>query len=452
MPDGAKILIVDDEAEMRDACRQIFEREGLSVSEAQTGREALDMMADRAYQVVVLDLKMPGLDGMEVLRQIRRRHNQTSVVVITGYPSVESAVEAMKCGAIDFLPKPFSSESLRVIIRRALTYNRLERENARLRGHLRAASDPVEMVGQTPQMKAIFDLIERIAPTDSTVLIMGESGTGKELVARALHRKSGRALEPFVTVDCATLVGTLFESELFGHARGSFTGATATTHGRFEIADGGTLFLDEVGSVGMSIQAKLLRVLEQREFTRLGSNQTISVDVRIVAATNTDLAKDVTDGKFREDLYYRLTVLPVVLPPLRQRKADIPLLAEHFLRLHCKRRDRPLARISPEAMSALMSHDWPGNVRELSNAVERAIVLADGDEVLPEHLLHYRFVHPPSERPRPARVPTLAEAERAQIEMALRESNGNKRLAAEMLGIDRKTLWRKLRRSESVRR
>jgi len=446
MSESARVLIVDDEAPMRDACRQVLKNQGLQVCEAGTGARALELMAGRFFQVVILDLKMPGMDGMEVLQAISREHSGTSVVVITGYANVETAVEAMKCGAIDFLPKPFTGEALRVIVKKALDHNRLRRENSRLRSHIKAGTKPVGMIGRTPQMQAIFQLIDRVAPTDTTVLIMGESGTGKELVARALHEKSNRAERRFVAVDCTTLVGTLFESELFGHVKGSFTGADTTTHGRFEIADGGTLFLDEVACMDVSMQAKLLRVLEEREFTRVGSGQVISADVRIVAATNTDLAAAVAEGAFREDLFYRLSVVPVVLPPLRQRKADISLLAEHLLRRHCERWNKHIARISPEAMSLLKAHDWPGNVRELLNAMERAVVLAEGEEILPEHLLQYNFARSIRHKAPGRNVMTLEEAEQLQIKRALRESEGNKSRAAELLGIDRKTLWRKLRR------
>jgi len=441
----AHILIVDDEAAMRDACRQTLQRDGLQVFEARNGNEALTLMAKRLYDLVILDLKMPGIDGMEVLRRIRLEHSQTPVVVITGYPSIESAIGAIKSGAVDFLPKPFSSESLRVIIGKALDYSRLRRQNDLMRGQFTVGARPTEMIGRTSQMKAIFDLIDRVAPTDSTVLITGESGTGKELVARSLHLKSLRSSGPFVAVDCATLVGTLFESELFGHVKGSFTGAVATTHGRFEMADTGTLFLDEVSCIDPAMQAKLLRVIEEREFTRVGSGQTIAVDVRIIAATNTDLVRAVEEGAFREDLFYRLSVVPIVLPPLRQRKADIPVLAEHFLRLHCRRRNKEVVQISVAAMDSLLQHDWPGNVRELSNAIERAVVLAEGQEILPDHLLHHGVVRQYTVKTSPEHVVALSESERMHIEKALQESRGNKSLAARMLGIDRKTLWRKLR-------
>jgi len=445
MRNGANILIVDDEAAMRDACRQILERDGLGIHEATSGREALKAMDKRLFDLVILDLKMPKVGGLEVLRSMKREHKEIPVLVMTGYPSVDSAVEAMKNGAIDFLAKPFTSEALRVIVRKSLHYSRIEREHELLRDQVGESDGPLEIIGRTPQMKAIFDLIERVGPTDSTVLVIGESGTGKELVARALHRKSRRAQGPFITVDCATLVGTLFESELFGHVKGSFTGATATTHGRFAIADGGTIFLDEIGCVDLSMQAKLLRVLEQREFTRVGSNQAIFVDVRVIAATNADLPKAVKEGRFREDLFYRLSVVPVFLPPLRQRLEDVPLLAEHFLRLHCRARGKNIRGISKKAMEAIMSHSWPGNVRELSNAIERAVVLAEGDRIMPEHLLHYGIQRPHEPVPT-GEVLTLEEVERRQIESVLRRCQGNRSRAAELLGIDRKTLWRKVRR------
>ncbi|MFO7956771.1 MAG: sigma-54 dependent transcriptional regulator [Candidatus Brocadiia bacterium] len=444
MSPDARILVADDDAAMRDSCRQVLEREGLSIEEAADGDEALQRLAARAYELVLLDLKMPGTDGMDVLKHIKDRHNGTAVVVITGYPSIDTAVEAMKLGATDFLPKPFSRESLTVIVQKALDYTRLEEENRRLRRHIEAVTPPTEIVGETPEMRRIYDLMRRVAPTDSTVLLTGESGTGKELVARALHANSKRASGPFVVVDCATLVGTLFENELFGHAKGSYTGATSTTHGRFELANGGTLFLDEVGCIEPGMQQKLLRVLEQREFTRVGSNQIIHTDVRVIAATNTDLEKAVAAGSFREDLYYRLSVFPIKLPPLRERKADIPLLAEHFLRLHCDHRQKEVSAISPEAVERLMAHDWPGNVRELSNVIERAVVLAEGGCIRPEHLLN--LGSPDYDRPAAAESPTrsLDEVERRHIRRVLDHTDGNKTRAADILGIDRKTLWRKL--------
>jgi DNA-binding NtrC family response regulator len=442
---SSRILIADDDAPMRDSCRSALEREGMAVAEATNGAEALQAVSEDGFDLVILDLKMPGTGGMEVLRQIQEQNPDTSVVVITGYATVDTAVEAMKCGAVDFLPKPFNRETLRVIVEKALKQNHLRRENKRLRRELGRMSDGAKIVGRTPQMERVFKLIEQVAPTDSTVLISGESGTGKELVARALHAHSRRAQEPFVVVDCATLVGTLFENELFGHAKGSFTGATSTTHGRFELADGGTLFLDEVSCIEAGMQQKLLRVLEEREFARIGSNETIAVDVRVIAATNTDLAAAVDDEKFREDLYYRLNVFPIDLPPLRDRKPDIPLLVEHFVRLHAQAREKQVTAVDEKAMEELMQHRWPGNVRELSNVIERAVVLAEDGHIGPQHLLYGRTSPTGSDG---AALRTLAELEKQHIYRVLRHTDGNKKEAAEKLGIDRKTLYRKLRRYE----
>ena len=444
------ILIVDDEADMRDACRQALQRDRCAVREASDGSAALVALAQRRFDVVLLDLKMPGMDGMEALAHIRAQYPETAVVVITGFATIESAVEAMRAGAVDFVPKPFTPAALRMIVRRAADGQRQAQENVRLKRVLRERDAAPRIIGKTPQMQAIFDLIRRVAPTDSTVLITGESGTGKELVARAIHEHSLRAGGPFVVVDCGTLVGTLFESELFGHVRGSFTGATATTHGRVELASGGTLFLDEVASIDLNLQGKLLRLLQEREFTRVGSNQVISVDVRIVAATNTDLLEAVPAGRFREDLFYRLSVVPIILPPLRARREDIPALAEHFLRLHARRRGRQVAGISPAAAELLIEHDWPGNVRELENVIERAVVLTEGDQVVPSDLLYYsgRSAGQVRGAAGAGLVPadlTLAEVERLHIQRVLREENGNRARAARRLAIDRKTLWRKLK-------
>ena len=449
MPPKQKVLVVDDEASMRDACRQILERADMAVVEAENADRASELMRTQNFDLVVLDLKMPGTSGMAFLRSTKEANDPTPVVVITGYGTVESAVEAIKLGACDFLLKPFTPDTFRLAVQKSLQTASLIRQNQRLRSQISSMKDPVVMIGQTPEMKSIFDLITRVGPTDSTALIMGESGTGKELVARALHQHSRRKDGPFVVVDCGALVGALFESELFGHVEGSFTGAIRTVPGRFELADAGTLFIDEVGSIEPAIQVKLLRLLQEREFTPVGSRRTVSVDVRIIAATNSNLFEAVTKGAFREDLYYRLSVVPIVLPPLRQRCDDIPLLAEHFLRRYCRERAKHRERISPEAMEILKSQDWPGNVRELSNIIERAVVLSEGDEIVPTDLLSYSL--PPLPRNRAKRVPardmpTLAEIERDYVERVLRKANGNKARAAGILGINRKTLWRKLKR------
>jgi len=442
------VLIVDDEEAIRDGCRQALEKEGITVLEASNGPDALSMLKKTRCEVLLLDLKMPGMGGMETLQRLREHGNPT-VIVITGYPSVGTAVDAMKWGAVDYLTKPFSAEDLRVAVSRALARESLEQAEPQARPEReREEASSSDLLGQTPQIKAIRALVGQVAATDSTVLVMGESGTGKEVVARMLHEESGRSGGPFVLVDCTTLVDALVENELFGHMKGSYTGATSTTSGRFELAQGGTLFLDEVGCLHLGLQSKLLRAIERGEFMRVGCNETISVDVRVVAATNTDLARAVEEGTFREDLYYRLSVVPIVLPPLRQRKADIPPLAGHFLKMHAAAHHKHVTRISQEAVNVLVAHDWPGNVRELSNAIERAVVLAEGDEIVPELLLHYGFALSPVTFSSRSENKSLADLEAGHIRRILRRTGGNKTRAAELLGIDRKTLWRKLREHE----
>ncbi|MCX5673562.1 MAG: sigma-54 dependent transcriptional regulator [Planctomycetota bacterium] len=443
MSDRARILIVDDEEAMRDACRQVLAPEGLALKEASSGVGVLEMIRHESFDLVILDLKMPGMDGMEILRRLQQESPDTVTIVITGYPSVESAVEAMKLGAADFLPKPFTPDVLRLTVRRTLRGARMARENLLLRSQLEECrGGDYEMVGHSEAMNQLYDLVRRVAPTDSTVLITGESGTGKELVARAIRNHSPRQDKPFVTVDCGSLVGALFESELFGHVKGSFTGATCLKHGRLELANGGTMFFDEIANVSTDIQAKLLHVLQEREFTRVGATQVIPIDVRILAATNRNLLDEIQEGRFREDLFYRLCVVPIVLPPLRQRREDIPLLAENFLQKHNGRRHDKIRGFTQEAMEAMMKHDWPGNVRELENAVERAVVLAQSDMITPADLLYYGpFVKPESTGD--GLVP-LSSVEKEHIVKVLRHHTGNRTAAARTLGIDRKTLWRKM--------
>jgi len=442
--DQSRILIVDDEEAMRDACGQVLSPEGFSLQEASSGDKALEAIRRESFDLVILDLKMPGVDGIEILKILQQESPGTAAVVITGYPSVESAVEAMKLGAADFLPKPFTPDVLRLTIRRTLRGARMARENLLLKSQLEECrGGDYELIGQSEAMCQIHDLVRRVAPTDSTVLITGESGTGKELVARAIRNHSPRREKPFVTVDCGSLVGTLFESELFGHVKGSFTGATCLKHGRFELADGGTIFFDEIANVGPEIQTKLLRVIQEREFTRVGATQVIPVDVRILAATSRNLPDEIRDNRFREDLFYRLCVVPLVLPPLRQRREDIPLLAEHFLQKHNGRRRDKTRGFTKEALEALMKHDWPGNVRELENAIERAIVLARGDKIGVADLLYYGPLVK-SENSGHDIVP-LASVEKEHIAKVLRYHAGNRTAAARTLGIDRKTLVRKIR-------
>ncbi|TET44919.1 sigma-54-dependent Fis family transcriptional regulator, partial [Candidatus Aerophobetes bacterium] len=342
----ANILVIDDEEVMRDSCKQILSRQGHNVKLAEDGYQGLELLKEKSFDLVILDLKMPGIDGMEVLEKIKESSPETAVVVITGYATVESAVEAMKRGAYDFLPKPFTPEEFRLIIERALEKKRLILENIYLRQELEVKRKSEVIIGKSKVMQKVYELIRRVGPTDSTVLILGESGTGKELVAKAIHHHSQRKNKPFVIVDCGALVENLFESELFGHVKGSFTDAASTKLGRFEVANGGTLFFDEIGNIGPNVQAKLLRAIQEREITRIGSSKTIKIDVRIIAATNKNLRKAIQEKTFREDLFYRLSVVPITLPLLRERPEDIPELANYFLKKYNQKRGKNLTGIS----------------------------------------------------------------------------------------------------------
>ncbi len=446
MQTKANILIIDDEETMRDSCRQTLSRDGNRIEVAESGSKGLSLLEAESFDLVILDLKMPGLSGMEVLKKIKQNDPEAMVVVITGYATIESAVEAMKNGAYDFIPKPFTPESLRVIVKRALDRRELVLENVLLRGELKADFEPGVIIGQSKSMKDVEQLVQKVGPTDTTVLISGESGTGKELVARAIHRYSGRRDKPFVAVDCGSLVENLFESELFGHVKGSFTGATATKYGRFELANGGTLFFDEIGNISINIQTKLLRVLQEREITKVGGSQVIKVDVRIVAATNKDLQKAVKAGTFREDLFYRLSVVPITLPSLRERRDDIPLLADYFLEKYNKKRKKNVRAISDRAMKALVEYDWPGNVRELENAIERAVVLAEDDIVSPSELLYYGLSVETPPRSDDGKSQRLVDVEKEHIARTLKMLKGHRGKTAERLGIDRKTLRLKLKK------
>ena len=442
----ARILVIDDDESMRDSCRQALARKAGRIEVAEDGLTGLGILEKEAFDLVILDLRMPGLSGMEVLNRIKQEYPEVVVVVITGYATVESAVEAMRRGAYDFLPKPFTPESLRAIVDRALDRRELVLENILLRSELDASFGSEVIIGQSEPMKKIEEVMRKVSPTDTTVLISGESGTGKELVARAIHRHSSRKDKPFVVVDCGSLVENLFESELFGHVKGSFTGAAATKYGRLELANGGTVFFDEIGNISMNVQMKLLRVLQEREITKVGSAQVIKVDVRVVAATNRDLQKAVQAGTFREDLFYRLSVVPITLPPLRERRDDIPPLANYFLKKYNQKRKKNVRAISAQAMKALVGHDWPGNVRELENAIERAVVLTENDTIEPSDLLYYGLnaaTPPKSDVDRPRR---LADVEKEHIVRTLKVFNGHKGKTAKWLGIDRKTLRSKLRR------
>jgi DNA-binding NtrC family response regulator len=450
MTENPSILIIDDDEAIRDSCSQALKKDGYRVKTSKDGIEGLRLFKQESFQVVLLDLKLPGADGMEVLSKIKEENPETPVIIITAYATIESAVEAMKRGAFNYLAKPFSLEELRVITKKALKSREVFLENIYLREELEKKTEFDMVVGKSKPMQKVMDIVRRVAASESTVLISGESGTGKELLAREIHNHSLRKNAPFVVVDCGALVETLFESELFGHVKGSFTGAHETKHGRFEVANGGTIFLDEISNISLNIQAKLLRVIQEREVTRIGSTKPIKVDVRILAATNQELADLVRKEKFREDLFYRLSVVPIHLPPLRERKEDVELLVEHFLSKYNKRTRKNINSISPDVKKALMEYDWPGNIRELENTVERAVVLSKGNEIELESLVYHgisagsSFFNPAAGRYRP-----LDEVEKEYIKAVLQAQYGNKSKTAKILGIDRKTLTAKLKKHET---
>lgn len=376
-----KILVVDDEPSLRDVLGIMLKKAGYTTTLAADGEEAVSQVNKEIYDLVITDLKMPGVGGMEVLKAVKSASPDTVVLVVTAFGSPDTAVEAMKLGAYDYLTKPFQVDEVQLIIRNALEKRRLSAENMLLKREMASHSSLSSIIGQSEAMQQVFDVIRKVADTRSNVLICGESGTGKELVARAIHYNSARSQMPFVAVNCSAMPETLLESELFGHMKGSFTGAMANKAGLFEIANGGTIFLDEIGDMTMATQVKLLRVIQEREFRRVGGTQDVKVDVRIVAATNRDLERAVAEGGFREDLYYRLDVIPIRLPPLRLRTGDIPLLVQHFLERFSKESGKPSPAITPEAVQALVSHEFRGNVRELENLIERAVAFSTGGAI-----------------------------------------------------------------------
>ncbi|MDD5594101.1 MAG: sigma-54 dependent transcriptional regulator [Candidatus Margulisbacteria bacterium] len=443
------ILAVDDEADMLETYRSILGKK-FELLTAASGRAALEILKNKQVPLLLLDMKMPGLNGLEVLKKIKETESDTDVIMITASKEVASAVEAMKSGAFDYLTKPFDVKELLIVIDKALEKRELIKENLYLKETLKNTTEYCDLIGRTPGMKKLFETIEKVAPTDSTVLIHGESGTGKELVARAIHKKSKRAHRPFVAVNCAAIPENLLESELFGHERGSFTGASERKLGKFELADSGSLFLDEIGCMSAAMQAKLLRVLEDKVIERLGGEKGVPVDVRIISATNIDFQKEIKEGKFRHDLYYRLNVIPINLIPLRERKEDIPLFVDYFLNKFNKELNKKVNSFSAEALKALMGYDWPGNVRELQNLVERGVVLANGREITPDDL-----PFSPSLKIEAAPIDldaggtgnlhkTLEHYEKELIVKALAESGQNRTKAAQLLGIARSSLNSKI--------
>ena len=448
-----RILIVDDEEVLRDVLDVMLRREGFECLSAASGEEALNLLESEEVDLVILDVMLPGISGIDTLRAMRISNPTLPVIVITAFSSIDGAIEAMKYGAFHYIPKPFKNEEVILTVNKALEQTRLSHENERLKSELSDKFSYSNIIGKSETMRKVFDLIRLAAPSRSNILVMGESGTGKELVAKAIHHASPRARNAFVTVNSGSLPPELLESSLFGHLKGAFTGAIATKRGLFEVADGGSIFLDEIGNINLETQAKLLRVIQEKEFMRLGSVDTIKVDVRIIAATNADLQKLMAESKFREDLFYRLNVITVQLPPLRRRREDIPLLIHHFLQKYSEENKRKVRDVTPDAMRILMDHPWPGNVRELENTIERAVVLSIGDRVTPELLPDY--LRYPVRTDQPAMIvphegislkDAVSNYERAMILQSLELANGVQKRAAELLQLKPSTLNEMMKR------
>ena len=458
MPESPKhLLIVDDESALREAIAERLADHGFLVEQAGSGEQALERLAEFAFDVLVTDLRLPGVDGRRVVEAALDRYPDIIAIVITGYGTVKDAVEAIKQGAADFITKPFQFDAFLHVLHSALEQRRLKSENAYLRSQLENRYRIDGLVGRSRVMRDLFQLLETVAATASTVLITGETGTGKELAARAIHHSSARRAHRFVAINCSAIPETLLEAELFGHVRGAFTGAVGTRQGRLEQAHRGTLFLDEVGTMSAALQAKLLRVLQEREFERVGDSHTVKIDVRVIAATHSDLAKMVADGQFREDLFYRLNVIPVQLPPLRDRREDIPLLVQHFLQKLATDSGRGAATVSQEAMRRLMAYSWPGNVRQLENALERSLAFSHGRSQIDVNDLSPEIAnHPAATEAETTWFPDdgvdfesyIEAVELSLIRRSLERTRGNKRQAARLLNLKRTTLIEKLKRLE----
>jgi two-component system nitrogen regulation response regulator NtrX len=440
-----RVLIVDDEQSIRSSLERLLTFEKFKTFSAADGRAAIELAASERVDIVLLDIKMPGMDGLEVLEALREQYPSLPVIIISGHGTINTAVEATKLGAFDFLEKPIDMERLLLTIRNGLAQAELARRNVQLE---RRVGLKTEIIGNHPEMLSIMETVTRVAPTNARVLIMGENGTGKELVARKLHELSKRAGEPFVEVNCAAIPEELIESELFGHEKGSFTGAVSQRIGKFELADGGTPFLDEVGDMSLSAQAKVLRVLQESVFERVGGTETKRVDVRVLAATNKNLIEEAGKGRFREDLFYRLNVVPIRIPPLRERASDIKMLAEYFLREVAGELGRSLKKLSPDALDALMAYSWPGNVRELRNLIERLCILTSGDVIRRDDLPALTIVREEDARKDPFGLRTYQEfkdfMEKEYLERKLRENNGNVSRTARQLDMQRSNLYKKL--------
>jgi DNA-binding NtrC family response regulator len=436
-----RILVVDDEELQREMLGGFLQKEGFSVSLADSGESALKLCQDQSFEVALIDLKMPGMDGIELLSRLKEINPEIQVIVITAHGSIETAVEAMKKGAFHYVNKPVDLEELKINIKKALESQKVLAENRFLKEQLEEKYKDLKIIGESKEIQDVLSTVARVAKTDSTVLIRGESGTGKELVARAIHTLSDRASKNFISLSCAAIPETLLESELFGYEKGAFTGATRRKEGRFELADSGTLFLDEIGDLSLETQVKLLRVIEAQEFERLGGKETIKVNVRIISATNQDLERKIKEKSFREDLYYRLNVVSIFIPPLHERKEDILPLVEHFIQKYNQKTGKNIQGITREAKDILLSYPWTGNIRELENVIERAIVLSRGEAIDKSDLAYLSFQ-------RAEQFPsdfTLKELEKNQILKVLEKTNGNLSQAAELLGIHRNTLRLKIK-------
>jgi two-component system, NtrC family, response regulator HydG len=435
-----RLLIVDDELSVRDSLGKWFHEEGYDVVTAESASDALTRLAESKWDAALVDIKMHGTDGIELQKRMHEVDPELIVIMMTGYASVETAVAALKNGAYDYITKPLDPDEISHLVKKALAHKKTEQENVRLRETVAEVARPEDIVGQSTAMNRVYDAIETVGPTDATVLITGESGTGKELVARAIHHASPRKFHPLVVIHCGALTETLLESELFGHEKGAFTGAQYRKKGKFEIAEGGTVFLDEIGDISLKTQTDLLRVLQEREIVRVGSNQPIKVDFRCVAATNKDLERMIEEGKFRPDLFYRLNVFRIELPPLRERHDDIPILVNHFVHKFSQQMNKKISRVSPGAMNLLQQQPWSGNVRELENAIERAMVVAQEPEIRESDFV-FKVAAVPNGTPK-----SLEEIERAHILRTLESVKWNQTRAAEILEIDRVTLHHKLKK------
>ena len=441
-----RILIADDEENVRSVFRKILEKEGYEVHCASSGEDALEKLGSEWFDLVITDLRMPGISGLELMRRGKALNPSLPFLILTAFGTVHSAVTAVKEGAYDYLVKPLDTEELKVVVRKALELHRLTREVGRLRDQLAIDFDSHSIIGQSKAMRAIFRLVKLVANSNATILLQGESGTGKELIARALHQHSARNSGPFIAVNCVSLPDTLLESELFGYVRGAFTGASHNKKGLFQEAHGGTLLLDEIADTPMALQSKLLRVLQDNEIRPLGSGKSVQVNVRVIAATNKNLRKEVESGTFREDLFYRLNVVPIVIPPLRQRTEDIPLLVNHFINKHSKQNGLEPKKISPPVLRLLLDHSWPGNVRELENVIARAVLINPGPEIEAETLFPPQVAtHEFSKSLLQTIKGAKEHVERQKIAEALQKANGNRSYAAKLLGISRSALYNKLR-------